>query len=128
MTPISQHMTRQPITIDRHASLARAHRLMQENGIHHLPVVESGRVVGIVHLCELGLLEAVAPFRFDAVDTEDAMSEAFTVVADAPVDVVIESMARGGFAGAAIVDDESRLVGIFTTADALQLLLDRLHN
>ncbi|MDA0368151.1 MAG: CBS domain-containing protein [Proteobacteria bacterium] len=48
MTPLSQVMTPNPDTIDGSASALDALRAMNERGYRHLPVIENGRVVGIV--------------------------------------------------------------------------------
>ena len=41
-------MTPQPITIDPKTTLPDAHRLMKDSHIRRLPVVERGKLVGIV--------------------------------------------------------------------------------
>ncbi len=48
-TPLSSVMTRDPHTVGPDTAFGRALRLMQEHGWRQLPVVEAGRVVGIVH-------------------------------------------------------------------------------
>jgi sulfide:quinone oxidoreductase len=51
---VRQWMTAEPVTVDPSAALSAAEVLMTEYGIHHLPVLEDGRVVGL-----LGLSDAV---------------------------------------------------------------------
>ena len=46
--PIDRIMTPDPATVGPHDSAAEARRLLENNVIHHLPVVEGGRLVGIV--------------------------------------------------------------------------------
>ena len=46
--PISQCMTPSPATIASDATIADAKTTMREQGVRHLPVVESGRICGIV--------------------------------------------------------------------------------
>ena len=121
-------MTKQPFTIDRHATLGKAHAMMRDNGIRHLPVMENGRLVGIVSRNDLHLLETVADFPLDSVDVEEAMNEPYVVSLDTPVDTIVETMARERQGGAIIVDGNARVVGIFTTVDALQLLVSRLRS
>jgi sulfide:quinone oxidoreductase len=45
-----QWMTAEPVTLDRDAPATEAALLMREYEIHHLPIVEEGRAVGMVHL------------------------------------------------------------------------------
>jgi len=45
---ISRIMTRNPITIDKSETVSKARRLMLNNGIDHLPVLDSGQLCGIL--------------------------------------------------------------------------------
>lgn len=45
---VADIMTRRPVTIGRSNSIRTAIDLMREGGFHHLPVVDKGRLVGIV--------------------------------------------------------------------------------
>lgn len=47
-TCLADVMTAQPQTLDPECSYGRAMVLMQEHGFRHVPVVDSGKVVGIV--------------------------------------------------------------------------------
>ncbi|HRQ57138.1 MAG TPA: CBS domain-containing protein [Azoarcus taiwanensis] len=47
-TPIEALMTPDPTTIAPNATAIEALRLMSDGGFRHLPVVEAGRIVGIV--------------------------------------------------------------------------------
>ena len=51
--PISDYMTANPKSIQFDALAAEALRLMQENGITVLPVVDAGKMVGVIHLHDL---------------------------------------------------------------------------
>jgi acetoin utilization protein AcuB len=41
-------MTRQVVTVERDASLRRARRIMDNNRIRHLPVMEKGKLIGLI--------------------------------------------------------------------------------
>ncbi|MGH2677288.1 MAG: CBS domain-containing protein [Actinomycetota bacterium] len=47
-TPVSEVMSKDLITVEPGTSLREAARIMTERWIRHLPVLESGRLVGIV--------------------------------------------------------------------------------
>lgn len=47
-TRISEVMTRDPQTVDPDQPLGHALLIMHEQGFRHLPVIEAGRIVGIV--------------------------------------------------------------------------------
>jgi len=127
MQTVAHYMTRQPLTIGRRASLAKAHALMRENGIRHLPVVEARRLVGIVSVGDLHLLETIADFPLDAVDVDEAMTpNPYVVSGDTPVYEVVETMAKRKYGCAIIGAEDGTVEGIFTTIDALHVLANLL--
>ena len=58
-TPVSDIMVRNVITADPAHTFADCLRLMHQHGVRHLPVIDKGRVVGVVSIRDL-LSEAVA--------------------------------------------------------------------
>ncbi len=51
--PVTEWMTRHPDTIEPHDTTDHAASLMIHGGFRHLPVLESGKVVGIVSIRDL---------------------------------------------------------------------------
>ena len=45
---VQDWMTSEVISVDVDASMAKASKLMKENGIQHLPVLKKGRLIGII--------------------------------------------------------------------------------
>jgi CBS domain-containing protein len=60
-TPITQIMTRPLKTIDSESPAFVALRLMLEENIHHLPVVEEGKIVGVISSSDLLFHQASNP-------------------------------------------------------------------
>lgn len=58
-TPVSDIMVRDVVTVDPSHTFADCLRLMHQHGIRHLPVVDKGKVIGVVSIRDL-LSEAVA--------------------------------------------------------------------
>ena len=52
-TKIGDRMTRELATLDPKADIAEAAALMAERGIRHLPVVDRGKLVGIISIRDL---------------------------------------------------------------------------
>jgi acetoin utilization protein AcuB len=127
MPPISRYMTRQPWTIERNATLTAAHRLMRAHGIRHLPVLEAGKLIGIVSERDLHLIETLPDADPDEVQVEEAMTDQVYIAAprDEVADVV-ERMSDQKI-GSVIVMDDARVEGIFTSIDALQVLASLLR-
>ena len=115
-------MTRQPITIGRDDTLATAHRRMRTHRVRHLPVVDNGKLVGIVSQRDLFLVESIRGVDIDEDTVEDAMStEAYAVGVDVPIATVAKQMMRHRY-GCAVVMERETVVGIFTVTDALRLV------
>ena len=116
------------VTVAPHITIdALAHRLMLER-IGAVPVVnEDGRVVGIVSERDLALVEALPGVDPAVVLVEEAMTgDPRVVAADAPLVEVVELLAEHKY-GAAVVTEERRLAGIFTTVDALRVFAQGLR-
>jgi CBS domain-containing protein len=58
--PIAHWMTRNPTTVSPDATVEAAMDLMLEGGFRHLPVIDDGRVVGVVSIRDLAGAEAEA--------------------------------------------------------------------
>lgn len=126
-SPIRDHMTPTPVTIGRAQSLADAARKMHEHRIRHLPVLEGGYLFGILSERDIDLVEALHDVDPDKVTVEEAMTQdPYTVVPGTPVHAVAAAMAEHKY-GTAVVMEEGRVVGIFTTVDAMRLLAEILR-
>jgi acetoin utilization protein AcuB len=116
-------MTRAPYTIGDQQTLAAAHRLMNEHGIRHLPVLDAGRLVGILSQRDLHLIETLRDVNPEEVKVSEAMSsEPFTVSVRSSLRKVVSEMAEHKY-GSAVVMENDRVVGVFTTVDALRALV-----
>jgi acetoin utilization protein AcuB len=121
-TSVEQHMTVSPVVIGIGDTLADAHRVMRERGIRHLPVLDAGRLVGVVSQRDLYLAESLSSVD-PATDTvREAMSgDPYAVPPGAPLEEVAATMAERRL-GSAIVVDRGAVIGVFTTVDALRAL------
>jgi acetoin utilization protein AcuB len=103
-------------------TMARAFELMREHAIRHIPVVQNDAVVGIVSDRDLNTfrsLRSVDPARVMLVEAMTA--PAYTVSPETPLAEAVRVMTDKKY-GAAVVVREGRIVGIFTTTDALSEL------
>lgn len=119
---IETFMTRSVHTIGTKAPLTEAHRLMNDHGIRHLPVLEGGRLVGLLSQRDLHLIETLKDVVPKEVTVEEAMSQdAYTVAPEASLAEVAREMAKHKY-GSAVILRGSEVLGIFTTTDALRAL------
>ena len=124
---IRKYMTTVPHTIGADQTMARAHEVMREYRLRHLPVMSDQRLVGVVTDGDLHTIETLRGADPDKVKIRDAMTRhVYAVAPDAPLDQVLEEMARQKY-GSAVVVDNGHVVGIFTTVDACQAFADTLR-
>jgi acetoin utilization protein AcuB len=120
---VRSYMTRAPRTIGPRWTLAQAHDLMRANRIHHLPVLDAGKLVGIVTQRDLLLIESLPDVNANEVPVEDAMTRAvFVVPSTTPLATVAAEMADYR-RGSAVVMDGERVAGVFTVTDACKALV-----
>jgi acetoin utilization protein AcuB len=121
---VREFMTPAPHTIGRDQPLALAHERMRTFGVRHLPVLDGGKLVGIISQRDALLVETLRDVDPSKVPVEDAMStDVHTVAPDAPLRQVAKDMADHKY-GCAVVTEGAHVVGIFTTVDALRALID----
>ncbi len=126
---VGRRMKRDLVTVPPGASLSEAARLLKANRIHHLPVVEGERLLGIVTDTDLrnatlpGAAEegGSGPRAVGEVMTRDVV----TLRPDDTIDDAMVILCRQRF-GALPVVDGGRLVGIVAKADILAAMLETL--
>ncbi len=124
MDTIESVMTRSVHTIGTKSPLTEAHRVMNEHGIRHLPVLEGGRLVGMLSQRDLHLVETLKDVDPKEVLVEEAMSQdCYVVTPGTPLATVADEMNRHKY-GSAVILQGARMLGIFTTTDALRALAD----
>ncbi len=122
--PIADYMTPTPHTVGSEQTITFAQKLMQKHGIRHLPVLHGGKLDGIVSDRDLGMIAGLNEVNPDNTTVEEAMTqEAYTVDKDTPLVDVLKEMLEHKYGSAVVVEGE-KIIGIFTTYDSLQLLVD----
>jgi len=119
-------MTTDPLTVGPDESVAVAKALLESNGIHHLPVVEGGVLVGILSSSDLLKLHVLRK-RASALEaiTVSQLMEAEPVTLDVFADLVdvASKLSEGGFHSLPVVEADNVLVGIVTSTDLINHLL-----
>jgi acetoin utilization protein AcuB len=125
---VQKYMTVTPHTIGADQTLAHARQRMDELRVRHLPVMSGEKLVGVVTDRDLHLIESLKDVDPRLVTVFDAMSgSVYTVSPDAPLDDVAGTMAEKKV-GSAVVIQNGKVVGIFTTVDVCLALTDLLHS
>jgi CBS domain-containing protein len=124
MTSARDLMTPSPHTIGANQTVAEASRRMRQAHVRHLPVLEGAHLVGMLSERDARLVDTLASEKNCLVS--DVMTpEPYVVEAGADLKDVVETMAARKL-GSAVVVEGTKVVGIFTTTDALHLLLRHL--
>jgi len=125
-------MTPNPITITPQTTMPEAHRLMNEHNVRRLPVVNKGKLVGIVTRGDVREAQASDAttlsvyelnYLLDQVPAKEFMAyEPITVSADAPIGEAARRMLQHKIGGLPVVE-YGELVGIITETDLCRMLI-----
>lgn len=128
-TPIDRIMTTDPATIAPDDSAAKAREVLETSEIHHLPVVDNGRLVGIVtssDLLKLYMLDEQATLSTHATVGQIMELNLVVIEATATLRDAAEKLLVGGFHALPVVDSDRSLVGIVTSGDLIDALVKAL--
>ena len=124
------------VTAEPEMRLYQALEIMEEKQIRHLPVVEQGRLVGILSDRDIKK-HMSASFQTKEEGTQDRLamlktarevmaSDPITARPETPLKEVVQVMVDRKIGALPVVDIEGRPVGIITSIDLHRLLLERL--
>lgn len=128
-------MTKDVITLNLSDNLETAEQLFKSNNIRHIPVVNGNAIMGMLSytdLLRISFADAVDEFE-DNVDTvvydmftiEQVMAKNLvSVTSSTTIKEVAEVLSKKEFHALPVVDNE-KLVGIVTTTDLINYLLEQ---
>jgi acetoin utilization protein AcuB len=128
MLLVGDHMTREVVTTAPEATAAEVLALCREKRIRHVPVLEDGRLVGMVSDRDLRSATPALgdPARAEALEriiVEEAMTtDIFTAAPEEPIETAANEMRERGI-GCLPVVEAGLLVGILTTSDVMEALV-----
>ena len=130
--PVSRLMSREPVAIDTEHKPSDARKLMHEHGIHHLPVVQGRRFIGLITANDLLRVSFGDTYKqdvrmvdalLDTMTIRDVMQEdVLTVQHDEPIRRAAQLLADGAFHSLPVLDGDT-LVGVLTSTDLIRELL-----
>jgi CBS domain-containing protein/anti-sigma regulatory factor (Ser/Thr protein kinase) len=122
---IEDVMKREVITVAPRTSMREFKELLRLKRISGAPVVEDGRLVGIISLEDL--IKALEDGEMDSLVGSKMTSGVETLFSDDSAVQAVNRMARFGYGRFPVVDRSGKLVGILTRGDILRGLLRQLE-
>ena len=135
LEPVSKIMTKELITLSLMDDLYKAEKLFKEHHIRHIPVLEEERIVGMLSYSDLKRISFLDSFDSHEAKIDNAIYEMLgikqimikklvTVNSHITVKSVAEILAKNQFHSLPVVDND-KLVGMVTTTDLLNYLLEQ---
>ncbi len=119
---IQKFMTCQPHAIESGETVESAEKMMRDLKIRHLPVMEKGEVKGIISDRDIKTALSLVDTNPKLLLVKDISHEKpYVVSPEAHLSDVVREMADKSY-GSAIIVQNHKLVGIFTTVDACRAL------
>ncbi len=126
ITTIAHVMTPDPICITSDVTIAEAHATMTERGFRHLPVVDAGKLVGILSTTDIGRLATSVPELMAKTVSTLMTGSPQTIESTERIEMAAATMAMRKINCLPVVRSGA-LVGIITTYDLLDALARRLR-
>lgn len=134
-TPVSEIMTKEVITLNNTDDLRTAERLFKKDKIRHIPVVSGSEIKGMLSYTDLLRISFADGIEDDEIDVETTVYNMFTIEqvmaknlvtvnSSTTIKEVAEILAKKEFHALPVVDN-NKLVGIITTTDLINYLLDQ---
>lgn len=134
-TRVERAMTPNPVTVTPHSRAIDAMKAMIEGGFRHVPVVDNGKILGVVSRGDFKGME-LEEFNWERAEGRTGIGanrdiasivkdqELLVLAADETAQRACQSMSESGSGSVLVVDRRQRPAGIFTGRDAVRLLAD----
>jgi acetoin utilization protein AcuB len=132
---VKEWMTTPVISVEADTPVADAYNIMMERSIRRLPVVQNGKLVGIVTLGDLREARPSSATSLSIYELNYLLSKLtvdkvmthnpFTMSPETPIQIAAKMMMDRKVGGLPVVDEEGHLVGIITESDIFSMLVDQ---
>jgi CBS domain-containing protein len=136
-TRIKDIMTKDVITVNPNDTIAVVRERITQNQIHHMPVVDNHKVIGMISMNDIHKMEhhftafnnpeAEASNRqlFSTMLAKEIMTTPVVKVRDTePVSIAVDLLLENMFHALPVVNDKDILVGMITTFDLIRHSLE----
>lgn len=134
-TPVSTIMTKNIIAVNRTDDLETAERLFKQHHIRHIPVVSGDVIIGMLSYTDLLRISFADAVNEDETEIDTVVYNMFTidqvmskkvvtVTSETTIKEVAEIITKNEFHALPVVDN-GQLVGIVTTTDLINFLIEQ---
>jgi CBS domain-containing protein len=117
---VHTHMTKDVITLTPDDTLGQAREILLGKHIHHIPIVEGKKLVGMITSWDLFKLGKSVE-EYSSMKTSEIMTrKVATLDPDQHLGAVAELLTRHLFHAVPIVNDDHELLGIVTSTDIVR--------
>jgi len=123
---IDKVMTVSPVTVTPGDELSKARQLFDSTGVHHMPVVDDGQLVGILSASDFLKLHLLKNLNesLEKITVGQVMQPNPVVLqSGANLRDAAEKFSAGEFHALPVMGDDGAVAGIVTTSDLVQYLL-----
>jgi CBS domain-containing protein len=122
---LREAMTADPTTVEPGTSVKEAAQLMKSEDVGALPVVENGRLTGMITDRDIAI-RAVAEGKLEATVGEIASKDVVSIDPQQSLEEAARLMAQHQIRRLPVCEEDGRLVGIVAQADVAQIGHDAL--
>ncbi len=122
---VEDAMTRRVLTVSPEATMADFREILRANRISGTPVVENGKMIGIVTIEDL--IKALAAGELHATVRERMHPKPVILYADEPLVHAVSRFSELKYGRFPVIDRAGNLVGIITQGDIVRAMLRRLE-
>ncbi len=133
--PVSRIMTTSPVTVQNGQPLSQVRKTMIESHVHHVPIVEGKKLVGLISFTDLMKINFVIHGADERsvdmiIDQQFSIADVMTshLATIKPGHTVREAagiLAQGHFHSLPVVDEADEIVGMLTSTDLLNYLVEQ---
>ncbi len=122
--PVEEYTTPGAVTASPNADFSEMMKKMKNGEFRHLPIMDGGKVVGLVSHRDLKLLEGLGTLATQVSASDIMHRDVYVVDSKASLEDVVFEMSSRKIGSAVISDGGDNSVGIFTSTDALNALIE----
>ena len=122
--PLSHVITTNLKTVQISKKMSEVHRLVGENQIHHVPVVDGRRLVGMISTTDIIRLNITVSNADDWTIGKVMKKNLVTIEINDTVRKAAHLLSDGMFHSLPVIDKDNNLIGIITSTDLIRYLAE----